>query len=68
MTNTEFEKIEQISDKTLDSIEKMIDELEIAEIERKIYKNLIKAMIRKEKLDAAVVMQEHCMYNMKCNY
>lgn len=61
MNNSEFEKIERISNKTLDNIEKMIDELEIAECERKIYKNLIKAMIRSEKLDAAIVMQEYYM-------
>lgn len=61
MNNSEFEKIERISSKTLDNIEKMIDELEIAECERKIYKNLIKAMIRSEKLDAAIVMQEYYM-------
>ena len=61
MNNSEFEKIERISNKTLDNIEKMIDELEIAECERKIYKNLIKAMIRSEKLDAAIAMQEYYM-------
>lgn len=61
MNNSEFEKIERISTKTLDNIEKMIDELEIAECERKIYKNLIKAMIRSEKLDAAIAMQEYYM-------
>ena len=61
MNNSEFEKIERISSKTLDNIEKMIDELEIAECERKIYKNLIKAMILSEKLDAAIVMQEYYM-------
>lgn len=61
MNNSEFEKIERISNKTLDTIEKMIDELEIAECERKIYKNLIKAMIRTERLDAAIIMQEYYM-------
>ena len=30
MNNSEFEKIERISNKTIDTIEKMIDELEIA--------------------------------------
>ena len=68
MNNTEFEKVEQISDKTLHTIDDMIDELEIAEVERTIYKNLIKAMIRSEKLDAAVAMQEYYMYNMKRNW
>lgn len=57
----DFDKIEKISCKTLDTIEKMIDELEIAEVERTIYKKLIKAMIRSEKLDAAIVMQEYYM-------
>ena len=61
MNQYEFEQVEKISDKTLSTIETMIDELEIAEVERTIYKNLIKAMIRSEKLDAAIVMQEYYM-------
>ena len=65
MEQYDFDKIEKISCKTLDTIENMIDELEIAEVERTIYKNLIKAMIRKEKLDSAVAMQEYYLHQKK---
>lgn len=61
MNQYEFEKVEKISDKTLITLENLIDELQIAEVERTIYKNLIKSMIRSEKLDAAIAMQEYYM-------
>lgn len=61
MNQYEFEKVEKISDKTLSTLETMIDELQIAEVERTIYKNLIKSLIRSEKLDAAIAMQEYYM-------
>ena len=61
MNQYEFEKVEKISDKTLSTLENMIDELQIAEVERIIYKNLIKSLIRSEKLDAAIAMQEYYM-------
>ena len=61
MNQYEFEKVEKISDKTLSTLENMIDELQIAEVERTIYKNLIKSLIRSEKLDAAIAMQEYYM-------
>ena len=61
MKQYDFEKIEKTSNKTLETIDNMIDELEIAEIERTIYKNLLKALIRSERLDAAVAVQEYYM-------
>lgn len=59
MTELEFERIEKVTQATEDTIERMIDELELPEVERRIYKNLIKSMIRSERLDAAIVIQEH---------
>ena len=59
MTQLDYERIETVTSATADTIDRMIDELEIPEVERRIYKNLILSMIRSERLDAAIVIQEH---------
>lgn len=63
MNQIDFEKIEKISEKNLRTINDMIDELEIAEVDRTMYKNLIRAIIRNEKMQSAVAMQEYFIYN-----
>ena len=63
MTNYDFEGIAKTSEKTATTIRDMIDELEISECERTIYKNLLMALVRSERLNAAVKMQEYYIKN-----
>lgn len=63
MTNYEYHQISQPSEKALDTIESIFDELKIPEIERRTFKNLFIALLRKERTEAALEFYEQCKYN-----
>ena len=63
MTNYEYHKVGEPSQKAMDTIENIFDEINIAEIERQTYKNLFTALIRSERLEAALEMYNIDKYN-----
>ena len=67
MTNYEYSKLAILSNKAVDTIENVFDELCRSETERKIYKDLLKALIREERLSAALEIMEQIKYNKDCN-
>ena len=67
MTNYEFSKLAILSNKAVDTIEEIFDELCRSETERKIYKDLLTALIRNERLSAALEMMDQMTYNKDCN-
>lgn len=67
MTNYEFSKLAILSNKAVDIIENVFDELCKSETERKIYKDLLTALIRNERLSAALEMMDQMTYNKNCN-
>lgn len=67
MTNYEYSKIAKVSDKAVDTITEVFDELNIAEIERRTLTNLLIALVRNERTYAALEAIEIFKYNYKCN-
>ena len=67
MTNYEYSKLAILSNKAVDTIENVFDELCRSETERQIYKDLLTALIREERLSAALEMMEQIKYNKDCN-
>lgn len=67
MTNYEYSKIAELSNKANDTIENVFDDLCRSETERQIYKNLLTSLIREERLSAALEMMEQMKYNHDCN-
>lgn len=63
MTNYEYSKIGEPSEKAIDTIESMFEDLHILECEKKVYKDLVISLIRSERLNAAVEYYEMLRYN-----
>lgn len=63
MTNYEYHKVGEPSQKATDTIENIFDEISMAEVERQTYKNLLMALIRSERLHAALEMYDMAKYN-----
>lgn len=67
MTNYEYVRAIEPSEKAIDTVTNAVDDMCNSETERKIFKDLLIALIRKERSDAALEMMEQCRYNYNCN-
>lgn len=63
MTNYEYSKVGEPSEKAMNTLDCMFDDLHILDCEKKIYKDLMIALIRNERLKAAVEYYEVIKYN-----
>lgn len=63
MTNYEYSKIGEPSEKAINTLDEMFEDLHILECEKKVYKDLMIALIRNERLNAAVEYYEMIRYN-----
>lgn len=60
MTQEEFNKIAQTTQYTLGIINQLIDELEVGDTRREIYREVILMALHREKTEAALQMMEYC--------
>lgn len=67
MTNYEYVKAVEPSERALNTIEEAVDDMCISETERKIFKDLLIALIRNERSHAALEIMEQIKYNHDCN-
>ena len=67
MNQIDFEKIATISDRGSKNINEIIDEIDSGIIDRDYCKLIIKDVIKNERLNAAIAMQEYYLYNKRCN-
>ena len=67
MTNYEYVKAVEPSERAIDIINEAVDDACNSETERKIFKDLLITLIRNEKSHAALEMMEQIKYNKDCN-
>ena len=67
MTNYEYVKAVEPSKRALDTINEAVDDMCISETERNIFKDLLTALIRSERANAALEMMDQMKYNKDCN-
>ena len=63
MTNYEYSKIATPSEKAMDTIECVFDELHITECEKKVFIDMFTSLIRKERTEAAIEYNDIIRYN-----
>ena len=67
MTNYEYVKAVEPSERAIDIINEAVDDACNSETERKIFKDLLITLIRNERSHAALEMMEQIKYNKECN-
>lgn len=67
MTNYEYVKAVEPSERALNIINEAVDDMCASETERNIFKDLLIALIRNERSHAALEMMEQIKYNKECN-
>lgn len=67
MTNYEYVKAVEPSQRAIDIINEAVDDACNSETERKIFKDLLITLIRNERSHAALEMMEQIKYNKECN-
>ena len=67
MTNYEYVKAVEPSERAIDIINEAVDDTCNSETERKIFKDLLITLIRNERSHAALEMMEQIKYNKECN-
>lgn len=60
MTQEEFDKIAQTTEYTLGIINQLINELEVGDTRKEIYREVILMALHREKTEAALQMMEYC--------
>lgn len=63
MTNYEFSKVGEASEKAMNTLDCMFDDLHIMDCEKTVYKNLLISLIRSERLNAALEYDQILKYN-----
>ena len=67
MTNYEYVKAVEPSERAIDTITSAVDDMCNSETERNIFKDLLITLIRNERSHAALEMMEQIKYNKDCN-
>ena len=67
MTNYEYVKAVEPSEKSLNIINKAVDDMCVSKTERNIFKDLLITLIRNERAHAALEMMDQIKYNKECN-
>lgn len=67
MTNYEYVKAVEPSERAIDIINEAVDDACNSETEKKIFKDLLITLIRNERSHAALEMMEQIKYNKECN-
>lgn len=67
MTNYEYVKAVEPSERAIDIINEAVDDACNSETERKIFKDLLITLIRNERSHAALEIMEQIKYNKECN-
>lgn len=67
MTNYEYVKAVEPSERAINTIDEAVDDMCISETERKIFKDLLITLIRNERSHAALEMMEQIKYNKEYN-
>lgn len=67
MTNYEYVKAVEPSERAIDMINEAVDDACNSETERKIFKDLLITLIRNERSHAALEIMEQIKYNKDCN-
>ena len=67
MTNYEYVKAVEPSQRAIDVINEAVDDACNSETERKIFKDLLITLIRNERSHAALEMMKQIKYNKECN-